>query len=309
MEIIEDILEFEEKIGESCVAIGVFDGIHLGHRELIEKAVKAAKSKGIKSVVFSFYNHPLELSKTKKAPKLINTIEERIYLMEKLGVDYLILQKFTRRFSEIEPEQFIKNILIKRLNAKNLFVGFNFKFGRDGKGSVEFLKERGKKIGIEVEIVEPIKIDNEIVSSTKIREFLQKGDLKKANQYLGENLLIVGTVVHGKKIGRLLGFPTANLNIMDRVYPPFGIYGGKVRVEGENEIKDAVINIGRNPTLKPDEKTIEIHILDYDREIYGKKVYLQLMEFLREEKKFKDVEELKENIAKDILNWRERLRR
>lgn len=304
MKVIGNILDFDENIEETSVAIGVFDGVHLGHKELIKKAIEDAHKTNKKSVVFTFLN-PLKISK--KNNKMINTIEEKLYLIEKLGVDYLILQKFTKRFSELEPEYFIKEILKKRLNVKSIFVGFNFRFGKDGKGDAKYLKKICQEVGIKVEIIEAVKIFDEVISSTKIREALQNKDLKKANNYLGENLIIIGNVIHGKKLGRVLGFPTANLEIVDRFYPT-GIYGGKVKIEGESFEREAVVNIGKNPTLKPNEKTIEIHILDFNEDIYGKKVYLQLCEYLREEKKFNTIEELKTTIANDVAVWRKKLK-
>ncbi|MGL5960730.1 MAG: riboflavin kinase, partial [Cetobacterium sp.] len=150
--------------------------------------------------------------------------------------------------------------------------------------------------------------NEEVVSSTLIRKLLSDGKLKLANKFLGEPFSIIGEVAHGRKLGRLMGFPTANLKILNKVYPPFGIYGGKVRVEGESFVRDAVINIGKNPTLKPDERSIEVHILDFDEDIYGKNIYVSLVEYLRDEKKFNSMDELKETIKKDVLNWRTKVR-
>ncbi|MGL4988440.1 MAG: bifunctional riboflavin kinase/FAD synthetase [Cetobacterium sp.] len=308
MKIIDDILLTKEKFENIYVAIGAFDGIHLGHRELIDKAVKKAKETGGKSAVFTFLNHPLEITNNSEAPKLINSLEEKIHILKSLGIDYLILQPFTKDFSNISPEDFIQKILKNNLNTKEVYVGFNFSFGKGGKASVETLKSSGEKIGIITNVIEPVKINGEIVSSTLIRKLLVDGELELANKFLGEPFSIIGEVAHGRKLGRLMGFPTANLKILNKIYPPFGIYGGKVKVEGESFVRDAVINIGKNPTLKPDERSIEVHILDFDEDIYGKKIYVSLVEYLRDEKKFNSMDELKETIKKDVLNWRTKVR-
>ncbi|MGL5971265.1 MAG: bifunctional riboflavin kinase/FAD synthetase [Cetobacterium sp.] len=308
MKIIDDILLTKEKFENIYVAIGAFDGIHLGHRELIDKAVKKAKEAGGKSAVFTFLNHPLEITNNSKAPKLINSLEEKINILKSLGIDYLILQPFTKDFSNMSPEDFIQKILKNSLNTKEIYVGFNFSFGKGGKANVETLKSYGEKLGIITNVINPITMNEEVVSSTLIRKLLSDGKLKLANKFLGEPFSIIGEVAHGRKLGRLMGFPTANLKILNKVYPPFGIYGGKVRVEGENFVRDAVINIGKNPTLKPDERSIEVHILDFDEDIYGKNIYVSLVEYLRDEKKFNSMDELKETIKKDVLNWRTKVR-
>ncbi|MGL5087896.1 MAG: bifunctional riboflavin kinase/FAD synthetase [Cetobacterium sp.] len=308
MKIIDDILLTKEKFENICVAIGAFDGIHLGHRELISEAVKKAKKIGGKSVVFTFLNHPMEITDNLKVPKLISSLEEKIHIVESLNVDYLILQPFTKEFSSMTPDKFVQKVLKNILKTKEIYVGFNFSFGKDGKGSVHSLKELGKKLDINTNIIDPIKLEDKVISSTFIREMLILGNLDIANRCLGQPFLIIGEVVHGRKLGRLMGFPTANLKILNKVYPPFGIYGGKVRVESENYYRDAVINIGKNPTLKPDERSIEVHILDFDKDIYGKKIYVSLVQFLRDEKKFNSMDELKETIKKDVLNWRAKVR-
>ena len=308
MKIIDDILLTEEKFGDVYVAIGAFDGIHMGHRELISKAVEKAKEKGGKSVVFTFLNHPLEITNSIKAPKLISSLDEKIHIIKSLGVDYLILQPFTKEFSSMSPEQFVKTVLKNTLNTKEIYVGFNFSFGKGGRGTVGNLKEFAKALDIEVNVIEPVKLEEQIISSTFIREMLATGNLDIANRCLGQPFLIIGEVVHGRKLGRIMGFPTANLKILNKIYPPFGIYGGRVRIEGEESSWNAVINIGKNPTLKPDERSIEVHILDFDRDIYGKRIYVSLMEFLREEKKFNSMDELKETIKNDVLNWRAKVK-
>lgn len=309
MKIIEDVLLTNEKFQNTYIAIGAFDGIHIGHRALIIKAVENAKKNGGKSVVFTFLNHPLERINIRKAPKLINSLEEKIHIIKSLGVDYLIMQPFTEKFSNETPENFVKEILKRKLDAQEVFVGFNFSFGKGGLGNSENLKEFGLENNIKIGIEEPVKLNGKIVSSTYIREKLTQGELKIANLCLGAPFLIIGEVVHGRKLGRVMGFPTANLKILNKIYPPFGIYGGKVKIEGNENKWDAVINIGKNPTLKPDEKSIEVHILDFDKDIYGRKIYVSLIEHLRDEKKFNSMEELKSTINNDVNMWRNKVKR
>ncbi|WP_448821718.1 bifunctional riboflavin kinase/FAD synthetase [Cetobacterium sp.] len=308
MKIIEDILLTKEKFKSTYIAIGAFDGIHMGHRELISKAVEKARKTGGESVVFTFLNHPMEITNRIKAPKLISSLEEKIHIIESLGVDYLILQPFTQEFSNMTPQVFVERVLAKLLNTKEIYVGFNFSFGKGGKGTVDNLKQLGRQYKIFVNIIEPVKIKEQIISSTFIREMLATGNLDIANRCLGQPFLIIGEVVHGRKLGRIMGFPTANLKILNKIYPPFGIYGGRVKVEGEQGWHHAVINIGKNPTLKPNERSIEVHILNFDRDIYGKRIYVSLMEFLRQEKRFNSMEELKETIKNDVLNWKEKVK-
>lgn len=286
------------------VAIGAFDGIHFGHRELIGKAVEDAKKNGGSSVVFTFANHPLEIIDVTKTPQLINSTEEKIHLLKMMGVDYLVLQPFTKSFASMTPFSFVENILKKKLDAKEILVGFNFSFGKGGAGTPEDLKKMGEFFDIKTTIVPPIKRGESLVSSTLIRQLLQEGNLDEVNDYLGYPYLIIGEVVHGKKLGRTLGFPTANLEVLNKLYPPFGIYGAKVLIEGETEDRWAVVNIGKNPTLKPGSQSIEVHILDFNEYIYGKKIYLKLLKHLRDEKKFSSVDELKAVINNDVLNWK-----
>ncbi|MGX6592001.1 bifunctional riboflavin kinase/FAD synthetase [Cetobacterium ceti] len=308
MVIINDILNCDIDLKNSYVAIGAFDGIHRGHRELIESAVARARANNGKAVIFTFANHPLETIDIRKAPKLINSREEKVHILASLGVDYLIMQPFTKDFANMDPEYFVGHVLKEIMNTKEIFIGFNFSFGKGGKAKTEELKKFGEKYSVLVNVIEPVKINGEIVSSTIIRDRILKGNLEETNLFLGAPFLIIGEVIHGKKLGRVMGFPTANLKILNKIYPPFGIYGGKVLIEGEHSERSAVINIGRNPTLKPGEQSIEVHILDFNGDIYGKKIYVRLLKYMRNEKKFNSMEELKATINGDVKNWREFLK-
>jgi riboflavin kinase/FMN adenylyltransferase len=309
MKVINGIEEISESYDNLCVAIGTFDGIHYGHRQVIEATINKAKEIGGKSLVFTFEHHPLELVNKDIAPKLINSKIEKIHILEQIGVDAVLFAKFDREFAGLSPNDFVESILKEKLGAKEVFVGFNFSFGKGGAANVDKLAQIGKIYGINVNKVEPYQIGNKVVSSTIIRKLINDGKLEEVEKYLGYPVFIIGEVVHGKKLGRLLGYPTANLKILNKVYPPYGIYGAKVMIEGENFERDALVNIGQNPTLKPGEKSVEVHILDFDKYIYGKELVVKIVKFLRNEKKFNSMDELKKVIRNDVLEWREYLKK
>lgn len=307
VKIIENILELKESLANSYVAIGTFDGVHYGHQQLIKSAVKKAKENGGQSVVFTFSSHPMELINVDRAPRNINTIEEKIYILEEMGVDCIILQKFSQEFADLTAEEFA-DILRDKVGSKEIYVGFNFSFGEGGKSKTKDLIRLGEERGIVVNEIPAIYLDEQLISSTFIRKEVENEDISAINRYLGHNFLIMGEVVHGKKIARELGFPTANIKLAKRIYPKNGIYGARVKIEGEDFYRYGVVNIGVNPTLKPGEKTFEVNILDFDEFIYGKVVAVELLQYLREEKKFDCIEELKRVIGNDVKTWTEIVR-
>ncbi|MDO4690739.1 MAG: bifunctional riboflavin kinase/FAD synthetase [Fusobacterium sp.] len=308
MIVIDDILTSKVEFEDTYVAIGNFDGVHCGHKKLIRETVKKAKKDNKKSVVFTFANHPMEILHRDKKFSHINTNEEKLYLLEALGVDCVVLQSLENGFLEYSPLEFVE-ILKNKLKVKEIFVGFNFSFGKGGVGKVGDLKKLANSHGIEVIEVEPVMVDNQIVSSSLIRKKIVESDFKGAVKFLGHPMLVIGEVVHGRKIARELGFPTANINMSNRLFPPFGIYGAYLQIGDKNsELMYGAVNIGCNPTLKAGEISLEVHILDFDEDIYGKKIYIQIVEFMREERKFNSVEELKETIANDVNKWRKHKR-
>lgn len=308
MIVIDDILTSKVEFEDTYVAIGNFDGVHCGHKKLIRETVKKAKKDNKRSVVFTFANHPMEILHRDKKFSHINTNEEKLYLLEALGVDCVVLQSLENGFLEYSPLEFVE-ILKNKLKVKEIFVGFNFSFGKGGVGKVGDLKKLANSHGIEVIEVEPVMVDNQIVSSSLIRKKIVESDFKGAVKFLGHPMLVIGEVVHGRKIARELGFPTANINMSNRLFPPFGIYGAYLQIGDKNsELMYGAVNIGCNPTLKAGEISLEVHILDFDEDIYGKKIYIQIVEFMREERKFNSVEELKETIANDVNKWRKHKR-
>lgn len=304
MKVIVDIQKNEERLKNSYVALGTFDGVHRGHRVLINSAIEEAKKNGGISVVYTFLNHPLEIIAPERVPKMINTIDEKLRLLEEMGVDYVVLQTFDEKYAETSKEEFIDKILIEYLGAKEIFVGFNYTFAERGSGNVEYLRKVAPEKGIKLNEIKAIEYKGQVLSSTLIRKFILEGKIEEANMFLGRPFFISGEVEHGKKLGRVLGFPTANLKVVNKVYPPFGIFGGTVLIEGEKEKYNAVVNIGKNPTLKPGELSVEVHILDFNRDIYGKKIDVSIEKHLRDEKKFGSMEELRQGIRNDVENWR-----
>ena len=281
------------KLNNTCVTLGKFDGIHKGHRLLIDSAVAYAKdlcSKGIdaKSVVFT-----LDLAR-----KSIYTMEKKLKLIEECGVDVCIVYPFDEMTMNMEAQDFIENVLVGQLGTKHIVVGEDFAFGHGRKGNVKMLRMFAEKSGYEVDVKEKISIDDNIVSSTFIKECLDKGDVKNAGKYLGRNYSIEGRVIHGKQLGRTIGFPTANIDISeDTIVPKLGVYDTRVYVD-DKEYK-GITNIGHRPTVDGGNVNVETNIFGFDKDIYGKTIKVDFVSFIRGEKKFASVDELKEQIKKD----------
>lgn len=306
MEIIENILTSDMNFFGSYVAIGNFDGVHKGHKVLISDMVKKAKENNRKSIVFTFLNHPKEMKYSNKDTNLfgyINNNEEKLLLLETLGVDYVIMQPFNKEIKNYSPYEFVR-LLKNKLDVSEIYVGFNFNFGKNGSGDTKKLKIIGEEFQIKVNEYGPIVLDGEVISSTLIRKTILDGDFQKVRKLLDHPLLVIGEVVHGKEIARMLGFPTANINVTNRLYPPFGIYGAVLQLDNpDSEVLFGVVNVGSNPTLKPGEICLEVHILDFNQDIYGRKIYLQLVSFMRKERKFDSIDELKKTIGANVDSW------
>lgn len=294
------ITDKEFKLQNTAVSLGKFDGIHLGHRMLINQVLEE-KSKGYESVVFTFSLHPMSLFSDKEVD-LIYTEEEKIRLLESLGIDTLISYPFTKETAQTEPEDFIKNILVEQLGAKVIVVGSDYRFGKNRSGDVELLKEFSTKYGYEVVVFDKLKVHDQIVSSTLIRQYIEKGDMESANELLGSPYTITGKVVHGRKLGRTLGIPTTNmLSISNKLYPPNGVYASKTIVDGIEYY--GVTSIGTKPTVDDQNvKGIETYLFYFDQEIYDKIIDVQIYEYLRPEVKFDTLEELRAQMYKDTLN-------
>lgn len=284
----------------SFVTIGTFDGLHAGHKRIIEKLKEKAALAGGRSVVITFDPHPRTLFQNADPVKLLTTLEEKIELFGKTGIDVLWVIKFTREFASLSSEEFVKSYLVEKLGVKEIIIGHDHRFGKGRDGDEAKLRQIGEAYGFTVTPVEPVEVNGVTASSSKVRKALTEGDVKLANSYLGRNYLLRGEVVVGERRGRVLGFPTANVgNIAEwKLVPAIGVYAVKVIVDGE-ELK-GVINIGKRPTFNTGSDVIpEVHILNFDKDIYGKKIEIQFVERLRGEKKFSSKEELIEQINTD----------
>lgn len=281
---------------ETVVVLGTFDGVHMGHRSLISHALKKARVDGKRCIIYTFSNHPMSLFC--KTPRLLMTADERIKELEKTGVDEVVADEFNFEIANMSPLDFVK-MLKMRFNMSCAVAGYNYSFGKGGKGSVETLKALGKEEGISVIVCDKVLYEGESVSSTRIRECIENGDIINANAMLKDRYSLSGKVVANKHIGTKIGFPTANIEAdFEKVLPKAGVYATSVTVF--NKQYNSVTNIGTNPTVFGDKLTIETHIIGFDENIYGENITVEFIDYIRSDKRFNSLEELKEQIKKDI---------
>ena len=285
-------------IENSIITIGNFDGIHKGHIKLIKKAVKEAKHKKFKSIVFTFENHPMRYFRENSIKSII-TNDEKINILKSLGVDIILMVPFNEYMTKISAINFVKEILIDKLKCKKVIVGHDFTFARNKEGTVEKLKSIGKVYNMEVEVINPIKINNIRVSSSYIRQLISQGKVHNIKDFLGRNYSLEGEVIHAKKLGRTIGFPTANLNIDNNlIIPKCGIYAVKVYLKDKTYY--GATNIGYNPTVNGQSLSIETNILNFNKDIYGQIIKIEFLERIRDERKFNSLDELKAQLHKDV---------
>ena len=287
-----DTLESISGIDQTVIAVGNFDGVHKGHQEIINKAITNAEGSGIKSAVFTFSNHPRNVISGEKVLNIMYP-EDKITAFEKMGVDYLFVIPFTKEISMMSPDEYVDELLIKTFRMRQVCCGFNYKFGHRAAGDTKMLMEMSLEKGFGIHVIEPFRIDGQIVSSTLIREAILEGDMKTANKYLGRNYSIEGEVVVGNKLGRTIGFPTSNLIIdSNMVTPPSGVYITYSDYEGVRY--PSITNVGFRPTIGEFDKNVETHIFDFDKILYGKNIKVEFVRMIRPEKKFDDIEKLKQ---------------
>ena len=287
----------------TILTLGTFDGIHPGHLKIIDKLVSCSKEKGCRNVVITFHPHPRTVLGNDNSVKMLTTQEEKIYLLRKHGVENLLTINFTKEFASLTAEEFIYDYLINGIGLSEIVLGHDHHFGKGRSGNVELLKKIGAKEKFIVTTADPFLIDGEVVSSTKIRNAISDGDVAKANKLLGRNYSFGGVVVSGDKRGRELGFPTANIKLssQEKLLPASGIYAVKFFVGNEKHI--GLLSIGNRPTFYNEgELVTEVYIYDFNREIYGKEVTVELVERLRGEEKFNSAEELINQMNKDKEN-------
>ena len=291
-------LDFEEKFANPILTIGNYDGLHLGHRKIIERVeIKARENKGT-SMLMTFHPHPLTILKPDRFIGLITPLPVKRRLIEEAGIDVMFIIPFTDEFHLFSPERFVENILVQKLGIKGLIVGYDFKFGKGGKGNVKYLAAKSTQYGFFFDIQEAITLDNEKVGSNRIRRMIQEGDVKKAGLHLGRPYMIGGTVMAGDGRGRTIGFPTINLQTEFPLIPGRGVYVSSVEIGGKR--LPAVTNIGFNPTFDGQSLTIETYIMDFSQDLYNQKVALYFLDRIRDEVKFSSVDELKDRIRKDV---------
>ena len=296
---IDELGEFKN----SVVTIGTFDGVHKGHQKILSRLNKLADEISGESILFTFYPHPrMVVFPDNHNLKLIQTIDEKIDSLEKLGLDNLIIYPFTKAFSRLTAFEFVRDILVEKLKVKTLVIGYDHQFGRNREGDLEFLKETAKIFDFKVEEISAEEVQEVNVSSTKIRQSLLEGDIEKTNGFLGRPFRYSGVVVEGQKIGRTIGFPTANIEIKNqhKILPKDGVYA--VRVEIGGALIDGMMNIGMNPTVLAKEsleKKVEVHLFDFNTEVYGEHVAVFLYRYIRKEKTFSNLEALKSQLNDD----------
>ncbi len=281
----------------SAVALGVFDGVHLGHRAILGAAVAHARATGSPTVACTFEPHPLEVLQPGRAPQPITTLSERLDLIAACGVDVAVVLDFTPALAAMEPEAFVKDVLVDRLSTRHVVVGFNHRFGRGARGDAELLRGLGRGLGFGVDVIEPLAVDGAPVSSTAIRAALGRGDLDAAARMLGRAYTLPGKVVPGAGRGRTLGFPTANVAPDRPVLVAAGVYACRVEVAGRSE--RAVVNIGVRPTFGEDTLAVEAHLLDFSGDLYGQSLRLVFLARVRDERRFPSVDALRAQIAAD----------
>lgn len=304
MKIFQGIEELEQFVFP-VVTIGTFDGLHFGHKKILNRLKEIAKKYGGETVVITFYPHPrMVLFPDDNDIKLLSSQEEKIMLLEKLGIDNLIIIPFSKEFSRLTSLDFVRNILVNKIGTKKLVIGYDHHFGKNREGSFEHLFEFGPVYGFDVEEIPEQDIDEVAVSSSKIRNSLLEGNVELANTFLERKYSLIGTVIKGDQVGRTLGYPTANINIAfpHKLIPAFGVYLVEVIVAEKKYF--GALNIGVRPTLINKKPQIEVYIFEFDQEIYGKKVEVLFIKKIRNEQKFSSLEELKNQIQLDVLNMK-----
>ncbi len=281
------------------MTIGTFDGVHIGHRKILDKIINHANSTELKSAVLTFFPHPRMVLQKDADIKLLNTIEEKIEILEGLGLDILVIHPFTTNFSRLTATEFVRDILVNTMNIKKVIIGYDHRFGRNRTANITDLIAFGNTLDFTVDEIPAQEIEDVSVSSTKIRKALDDGDVETANSYLGYPYMLTGTVVKGKGIGKQLGYPTANLYIEEpyKLIPKNGAYTVKSTLNGQTVY--GMMNIGFNPTVNGTEKSVEIHFFDFNADLYDKRIQIAILDRLRDEHKFESVEVLKAQLEKD----------
>ena len=307
MKTITDLNEIREPFKSAVITIGNFDGVHLGHQALFHEVIEKADAIGGTSVAMTFEPHPMRILKHNNHPPLITLYEQKAELIERTGIDVIVCVPFTKEFASLTAREFIEDLLFRKIGMKAIVVGEDYSFGKNREGTLDLLKTFAGEMNFEVIVADWIKMSRKLpdrISSTRVRELVMAGQMQDAHKMLGRHYQIRGIVVTGRdRGGKLLGIPTANINLHDELCPKTGIYA--VTVERENKQLKGVANIGYSPTFDDHEFTVEVHILDFDQDIYGEKIRVNFIQRIRDEKKFAGIDELIEQIHRDIAAARE----
>jgi riboflavin kinase / FMN adenylyltransferase len=305
MEILRSISELERLRGPLFLAIGVFDGVHRGHQAVISTSAEHARAVNGTPVVVTFDPHPEKILRPQGAPHLLSATQHKIALIRALGVEHLLIITFDKQFAATEPEGFVQKLVAHSKPLREICVGHEWSFGKNRRGNLDLLKKLGAEFDFNVVGIPPVKINAAVVSSTAIRQAIEKGDLAKGAEMLGREYTILGTVTRGDNLGKKIGFPTANLSAHSEQFPPNGVYAAEARIDGE--LHRGVINLGVRPTVSAgkSERVLEIHLFDFNRDIYGQDVEVRFLKFLRPEKKFENLDALVQQIRQDVQQARE----
>ncbi len=300
MKIFNSIQEFSCPT-KTIATLGTFDGVHKGHKSILEKLIISSRNTGCQSVVLTFFPHPRMVLQQNTDIKLLNTIDEKAHLLEEYGIDNLIIHPFDHAFSRLTAEEFVKDILVEKLNLQKIIIGHDHRFGRNRTATIDDLILFGKEYGFEVEQISAMEINEVSVSSTKIRNALNAGHLETANRFLGYPYFITGTVIKGKQLGRTINFPTANIRVAEsyKLIPANGVY--VVSAVLESKTVYGMMNIGNNPTVGGVSQSIEVHFFDFADDLYDKEVRVNIHYKIRDEVKFPDVERLKKQLEQDRI--------
>ncbi|KPQ10277.1 MAG: bifunctional riboflavin kinase / FMN adenylyltransferase RibF [Algoriphagus marincola HL-49] len=299
MKIYEGLSQFEN-VPNPVVTSGTFDGVHLGHQKILQRIREIAKSINGETILLTFWPHPrLVLYPKEHNLRLLSTFEEKAKLLRQFGIDHLISIPFTREFSQLTSQEFIQSILVDKIKTKKLVIGYDHRFGKNREGSFEYLQQHSGEFGFDLEEISRQDVDEIGVSSTKIRNALESGDIITANNFLGRPYELNGLVIKGQQIGRSIGFPTANVHIPNsyKLIPKDGVYAVEASVNGS--LYKAMLNIGNRPTVDGSSKSVETHLFDFEGDLYDKQITIYLRDYLREEQKFESLEALKSQLLID----------
>ncbi len=287
---------------KTILTLGTFDGVHLGHRKILEKLTQNIENEKYESLVLTFFPHPRMVLKGQSEVKLLNTIEEKIELLEKIGIQNLVIHPFDEKFSELTAEEFVKKVLVNQFHIQKIIIGHDHRFGRNRTANIDDLINFGKQYHFEVEQISVQEINEVSISSTKIRTALTDGNMALANEFLGYDYVLSGIITKGKQLGRTIGFPTANLRIQEnfKLIPQNGVYIVKSSINQKTVF--GMMNIGFNPTVAGENLSIEVHYFNFDADLYDQEIKVSLLEYLRTEQKFGSVDLLKEQLAKDRIS-------